>query len=158
MKKRFLLIFLIPLISFQGFSQIEKNTMLLGGNASMIASTSGNSFFNFNPGAAFFINNHLCIGASASLMFFNEEFYWGAAPFTRYYFSPKKTQSVFASGSLGISNLNSTSLNFSTGVGHVWFINKNVGFETELIGSTNFEDFTVGMYLGFQVYFKESSK
>ena len=132
--------------------------MLLGGNASMIASTSGNSFFNFNPGAGFFINDHLCIGASASLMFFNEEFYWGAASFGRYYFTPKKTQSVFASGSLGISNLNLTSLNVSTGIGHVWFINKNVGFETELIGSTNFEDFTVGMYLGFQFYFKKSSE
>ena len=158
MKKHFPLFFLIVTFSTKVFSQIEKKTMLLGGNASMIASTSGNSFFNFNPGAGFFINDHICIGASASLMFYNEEFYWGAAPFTRYYFTPKKTQSVFASGSLGISNLNSTSLNVSTGIGNVWFINKNVGFETELIGSTNFEDFTVGMYLGFQFYFNKSSK
>ena len=64
--------------------------MLLGGNASMIASTSGNSFFNFNPGVGFFINDHICIGAWASLMFFNKDFYLGAAPFTKYYFNPKK--------------------------------------------------------------------
>jgi hypothetical protein len=158
MKKHLLLFFLIVTFSTRVFSQIETKTRILGGNASMIASTSGNSFFNFNPGAGFFINDHICIGASASLLYFNQDFYWGAAPFGRYYFTPKKTQSVFASSSLGISNLNSTSINFSTGVGNVWFINKNVGFETELIGSTNFEDLTVGMYLGFQFYFNKSSK
>lgn len=104
MKKHLLLFFLIITFSTQVFSQIETKTRILGGNASMIASNSGISFFNFNPGAGFFINDHICIGASASLLFFNEDFYWGAAPFGRYYFTPKKTQSVFASSSLGISN------------------------------------------------------
>ena len=155
---RNLLIFILLLfISKQGSAQIERKTLILGGNASMIASTSGNSFFNINPGAAVFINDKMCIGASTSLMFFNEDFYWGAAPFTRYYFTPKKAQSIFASGSIGFSNLNSNIVGLSTGVGNVWFINKNVGFETELIGSTDFEDFSVGMYLGLQIYFKKSN-
>jgi hypothetical protein len=150
-----ILIFVL-LISTTTNAQIERKTILLGGNASMIASTSGNSFFNFNPGAGIFINDKMCVGASASLMLFNEDFFWGAAPFVRYYFSPKKAQSIYVTSSIGFSNLNTNIVGLSAGAGNVWFINKNVGFETELIASTDFEDFSVGMYLGLQVYFNRN--
>jgi hypothetical protein len=78
-------------------AQIEKKTLLIGGNESMIISSSGNSFVNVNPGAGVFIYNKICMGASASFILLNEDVFWCAAPFGRYYFSPQKIKSIFAS-------------------------------------------------------------
>jgi hypothetical protein len=145
-------------ISSKGIAQIEKRTILLGGNASMVASIYGNSFLNCNPNVGIFINDNVCLGATTSIMLFNEEFFWGAAPFARYYFSPKKTQSFYSKGSIGFSNLNVNYVGVSAGFGHVWFINKSVGFETELVASTDSEEFSAGIYLGLQVFLNRNKK
>lgn len=157
--KYFILSFsFFTIITSQAFSQIEKKTMLVGGNASATFSTAETSFFIFNPSAGIFVNDKVCLGASAPLMFIDETFYWGINPFARYYFSPKKSQSLFTSVSVGLSNYNYNLVSTSLGIGNVWFINKSVGFETELVGSTDFEDISVGIFLGLQVYLNKSNK
>ena len=143
-------------ISTNTSAQIEKKAVMLGGNASIMASTGGSSLFNFNPSAAVFINNKMAVGVSGFLMLLDGYFYWGAAPFSRYYLSPQKSHSVFISGSANFSNLNYNIVGLTAGVGNVWFINQNVGFETELRGLTDFDEISFGMFLGLQVYFSKS--
>jgi len=158
MKKQFLLVILMTIISIRVFSQVEKGTMLLGGNATIKASTSNGLNFTFNPNSGYFLTDKICIGASIPLIYLDEYFYWGVTPFGRYYFTPDKVQSVFASTSFGLTNFNYNLAYFSAGIGNVWFINKNTGFEAELVGNTDFEDFWVGILLGFQVYFNGSKR
>jgi hypothetical protein len=143
-------------ISTNTSAQIEKKAVMLGGNASIMASTGGSSLFNFNPSAAVFVNNKMAVGVSGFLMLLDGDFYWGAAPFSRYYFSPQKSQSFFVSGSANFSNLNYNIVGLTAGVGNVWFINRNVGFETELRGLSDFDELSFGMFLGLQVYLSKS--
>jgi len=158
MKKQFLLVILITIISIRVFSQVEKGTILLGGYATIKASTSEGLYLNFNPNSGFFLTDKICIGASIPLKYLSNGFYWGVTPFGRYYFTPHKVQSVFASMSFGLTNFNYNLAYLSAGIGNVWFINQNIGFEAELIGNTDFEDFSAGLFLGFQVYFNRSNK
>jgi hypothetical protein len=60
------------------------------------------------------------------------------------------------SGSANFSNLNYNIVGLTAGVGNVWFINRNVGFETELRGLTDFDELSFGMFLGLQVYLGKS--
>jgi hypothetical protein len=158
MKKQILLVIILTIISIRVFSQIEKGTILLGGHATMKASTSGGLYFSFNPNSGFFLTDKICIGASIPLIYMDNEFLWGVTPFGRYYFTPDKAQSVFASCSSGITNFNANLAFLSAGIGNVWFINKNTGFEAEIIGNTDFEDFSAGLFLGFHVYFNRPDK
>ena len=83
------------------------------------------------------------------------------APFGRYYFNPKELKSLYISGSIGITyfiNSERTLTNnaLTLGIGHVWFLNKSVGFEVEAQGNTSFRDVDFGLFLGFQIYFNKS--
>jgi hypothetical protein len=39
------------------------------------------------------------------------------------------------------------------GLGYVWFINKSIGLETEIICNLSSEKVSVGAFIGFQIYF-----
>jgi hypothetical protein len=163
MKKTVITITLLMIFGLSGYSQIEKRTILLGGFANFIFNNEGDTYFSINPNSGLFLADKFCLGISFPMVYNNSEFYWGLNPFARYYFKKKNDNSIFLSGAVGITSLLNSENTISPGllsigIGHVWFLNQSVGFETELIGSTNFEDISIGLHLGFQIYLKKKTE
>jgi len=155
---------LLLLLVINGFSQIEKKTFLLGGNATAILNTSNYSYFYLNPNSGIFLTDKFCLGLSAPLFLSEDDFDIGFAPYVRYYLKAKENKSTFFLSSIDLAELiqlNSEINNnvfFSLGVGHVWLLNKSVGFETIALFDTNFDSMNFGLLLGFEIYFnKEDS-
>lgn len=71
----FIGIFLM-IITIRGFSQIEKNTILIGGYANF-TSTKNNSVFNLNPNTGLFLTDRFCLGISQPLIYMSGDLYWG---------------------------------------------------------------------------------
>ena len=152
---------LLMIITIKGVSQIEKNTMLLGGYANFNF-TKDNLICSLNPNTGLFLTDRLCLGISLPLVITSADLYWGLAPFGRYYFKPKESKSLFISGSIGMTSfLNSdhtlTNTALILGIGHVWLLNKSVGFETEARVGTSFDNIIAGLFFGFQIYFNKSN-
>jgi len=145
------------IFGLSGFSQIEKKTILLGGYANFLLTDAGDTYFILNPNSGLFLSDKFCLGISIPLVYSDNEFYWGLNPFARYYFNKKDNNSLYLSGALGLTGLlnleNTISPGIlSLGIGHVWFLNQSIGFETLLMGTTNFDDIIVGLNFGFQIY------
>ena len=152
---------LLMMITIKGLSQIEKNTILIGGYANF-SFTNDNSVFSLNPNSGLFLSDRFCLGISLPLLYASGDLYWGLAPFGRYYFRPKESRSLYISGSIGITsilNLDHTLTNkdLTLGIGHVWLLNKSVGFEAEAQGRTSFDNVDFGLFFGFQIYFNKSN-
>ncbi|HEY4785625.1 MAG TPA: hypothetical protein VIH57_06235 [Bacteroidales bacterium] len=165
MKKFVLAGILLMLITLNGFSQIEKHTLLLGGNASLNFNDAymDNPVFYANPNTGLFLTDRLCLGVSLPLLYTSGDLYWGLSPFGRYYFNPKGSRSLYLSASVGITsflNADHTILGraLTLGIGHVWLLNKSVGFETEFQGSTDRHDLQAALFFGFQIYFNKSNE
>jgi hypothetical protein len=162
MKKLIALTTLITCLSLSGYSQIEKKTLLLGGYSNLNFGTSNNSYFSINPNTGLFLSDKFCLGLSLPIIYLNESFYYGISPFARYYLKSKESRSLFFSTSLGLTSFieDDNTLDsglISAGVGHVWLFNESVGFETEFVGSTNFDNINFGLLFGFQIYFNRNS-
>ena len=163
MKKSIVISVIFISIVLSGYSQVEKNTILLGGYTNFIFNTGGSTYFSLDPNSGFFISDKFCLGISVPVIYVSEEFYWGFTPFTRYYFKEKDKNSIFMSGALGLTSLleseNTISPGLiSIGIGHVWFLNKCVGFETQLKVGTSFNDVSIGVHFGFQIYLNKKSE
>jgi hypothetical protein len=161
--KRLLIIGFLTIMAVQGFSQIEKKTLLLGGYANFYT-TDNHSVLSVNPHTGFFLSDRFCLGISLPILYTSGDLYWGLSPFGRYYFKPKESRSLFILGAVGITSfINSehtlTDRALTLGVGHVWLLNKSVGFETILAGGTDFDTpVEIGVNLGFQIYFNKSGE
>ena len=152
----------LMILTITGFSQIEKKTILIGGYANF-TTMRDYSVFSLNPNSGLFLTDRFCVGVSLPLLYTSGDVYWGLAPFGRYYFNPKESKSLYISGSIGITSfINSeytlTNRELTLGIGHVWFLNKSVGFEVEAQGNTSFRDVDFGLFLGFQIYFNKSKE
>jgi hypothetical protein len=130
--------FFLVITAITGFSQIEKNTLLLGGYASFNYENT-NININLNPNTGLFLTDKFCLGISFPIVYYSERFYWGLAPFGRYYFKSGEPKSFYISGAVGITSfLNSdntlTDQALTLGIGHVWLLNKSVALKQKLSG------------------------
>ena len=160
MRKFIVLAILLSTMTINGNAQTEKYSLLLGGSATMSINTLNNSYLNLNPNVGLFVADRFCVGLSTSLVYQYSIYSGGISPFARYYFGTNKTTSFYLNGSVGLINLfdamNTVSTEASSlSVGHVWFLNKSIGLETEIKASTDFVDVNLGLYLGFQIYFNK---
>jgi len=163
--KHYLLVILLITIAFKGYSQVEKKTLLLGGYANIqYLSASENLYLNLNPNTGFFLSDKFCLGISLPVQYVSEQIYWGISPFARYYLKSKEPRSLYFSSAIGITGLFDFDNTFNSkaltlGVGHVWFLNKSVGFEAKFIGGTsNFhDDVDFGLFFGLQIYFNKGT-
>ena len=108
------------------------------------------------------LSHRFCLGLSTPLIYTSGNLYWGIAPFARYYLSPKESKSLFISGSIGLTAIfelsDHNSVNpFTLGIGHVWLLNKNVGFEVQALGY-GYYNMSIGFELvyGFHIYLNKS--
>jgi hypothetical protein len=160
MRKVILTGFFLAISVLTGFSQIKKNTALLGGYANFNY-VDKNFIMNLNPNTGLFLTDRFCLGISFPVMYNPAGLYWGLAPFGRYYFNPGELKSFYVSGAIGVTSfLNSentlTDRALTLGLGHVWFLNKSIGFELEAQGNTSFHNINAGLFLGFQIYFNKA--
>lgn len=175
-------LFISILFITTSFGQTEKGNFLLGGNASLRIHTyklvNLNSYktFNFNPTMGYFIINNLALGIKTPLFWQGHntddyDFRYGVSAFSRYYFLKTDKTSFFGSANFGLVGYKSKQLNTYTnngynagvGLGFAFFLNKNIGFETEVLydystemndsGNDNFD-----MNFGFQIYFNKQKK
>lgn len=162
MKKTIMLSILACCLCVISQSQIEKSTFLLGGYSNFNLSTTGSYYLNLNPNSGYLLTDNVCLGLSAPIVFFGDQFLFGVLPFARFYMNKNENRSLFFSTSFAVTSFieSDNVLSYGpyfAGVGHVWMLNKSVGFETELVGNTNFENVNLGLYLGFQVYFNRGN-
>jgi len=162
MKKVLLVTAVLFIVATKGFSQIEKGTFLLGGTGNI--SLGENSTILLNPSTGLFLSDKFCAGVGGVLYYNSQYWYWGLGTFGRYYFSPKQQRSFFVNGSIDISHFFNSEYTIkqlravTLGVGHVWMLNKSIGFETDIDAQTSFHDVVVGLNFGFQIYFNKSKE
>jgi len=170
------------------YGQTEKGGFLLGGNASASWSSvrSNTSFqLNFNPQIGYFIKKNLALGVSIPANYYKNgditSFNYGLSPFARYYFAKTEHSSLFASANIGIlfnhteqknfplsSTTSTTLITKNTdkvagiGLGYTYFLNENIGMETEVkydfTKNNNYNKSGLGLNVGFQIYFNKPKK
>ncbi|MFH1119655.1 MAG: hypothetical protein V1775_07505 [Bacteroidota bacterium] len=59
MKKKVLAGILFAMIAIQVFAQVEKNTILLGGNATIKVTTAESAYFIINPSSGLFLTDKI---------------------------------------------------------------------------------------------------
>lgn len=183
MKKLTTTFILFALISMNGFSQIQKGNLLLGGTGSFTTYNSGinkNRTLNLNPSLGYFVSDKIAIGSSLSFYFMHSGsttgIGFGISPFARYYFLKKETSSFFIPVRVSLSstnyqyqNSNNDNTTYSStresfGIGYTRLIAPNVGLEASLsyyfIQTANniMQDPTtdysgLDLQIGFQIYF-----
>ncbi len=156
MKRIILLGVVLMSISLAGFSQTEKGTLMIGGNGN-IEFPDNDIEFRLNPTVGKFVADKFCVGLSLPLIYIDSDLYMDITPFARYYWAVKETRSFYVSGAIGLASLfdmehKVTNNEVILGLGHVWFLTKNVGFEVEMQGRLDSEDVNLGMNMGFQIY------
>lgn len=162
MKRIVLTVFFFTVLIANGYSQIEKGTILLGGYANL--TTIDDDFMvTLYPNSGIFLTDKFCLGVSLPILFDSDDIYWGFSPFGRYYFKAKESRSLFVLASVGIADIidpdhTFNGSNLGLGIGHVWLLNKSVGFEVTAQGNTDFEDFRFDLLLGFQIYLGKSKE
>jgi hypothetical protein len=157
-------ILVIGLILFTidySYSQTSKGIFLLGGSTSMTFDSDGEYDLSIYPDLGYFIGDDFCVGAAVPLIFYKNEFsssyYIGISPFLRYYFGENDRSRFYGLGRVNFKiSENLTIGNYGLvdlGLGYVWFINKSIGLETEIICNLSSEKVSVGAFIGFQIYF-----
>jgi hypothetical protein len=161
----------ILLFAFNGMSQTEKGSKLLGGSASIQFNDPFS--ISLNPSAGIFVLNKLAVGSSLSLSFSsstNSRYSSaGIGPFARYYFGKSKVQ-YFILADVGIfrnwynfeypgfeDKRTTTYWNPRVGVGAVYFITPQIGLESTLNyqiyrNSDRFNNNILSLNFGFQIY------
>ena len=157
MKKLIPLILLLQL-SIVGYSQLEKETILINASASLNLYSSGTSSFYLNPGGGIFLTDNVALGASLPFNIIGGNVYIGLTPWGRYYLTPQSDKSFFLYAAFGLTSLinSNTFLGgdvITVGAGHVWLLNESIGFEPRLVLGTDFDSVNMRMLFGFQIYF-----
>lgn len=166
MKKQFLLLFLLLLLSSTIIqAQTEKGSWMVGGQFNQQFNFSGGTnyfVFNLNPDAGFFISNNLALGAVFRTWIVisegNTDTSVGLAPFVRYYFGGSEKIKLFVHGQAGFE-VDDSDVSFigKAHFGVAWFIVRNVALEASAgysIDTRGESDplSTLGLNIGFQVY------
>lgn len=164
-----------------GFSQTEKGSLLLGGDASIsfeIEPVSGLNI-NLNPNLGIFIADRLALGANLTTGFnFRsgvQVYTIGIVPSVRYYFGISDKFDVFIRGGFGpvmfMANINGngfeetrTIFSLTTGPSFVLFLNEHTGLHVGLnySGFLGSETITstqaVTLNAGLQIYLPKSNR
>ncbi len=64
MKKLVVTFIVMSIYTLSLFSQLEKNTLLLGGYANFSYNSPGGTYLTFNPNSGLFLTNKFCLGIS----------------------------------------------------------------------------------------------
>jgi outer membrane protein len=157
--------------SFDGFSQTEKGSKLLGGSGSL--QFYDPFFVSLYPNAGIFVVDKLALGSAVSISFSsgsNSRYTsLGISPFARYYFGKSRIQ-YFVLANAGLYRSWYTSVNppfedvrnannvfdARAGLGAVYFITQQVGLEATLnyniYGNASQRDNNLVLNFGFQIY------
>ena len=179
MKKTLSLLFAaIFLLSVPVFSQIQRNSILVGGDIANfdLGLRKGSVFtMRIDPKLAYFIQDNFAVGAyiDLGLQTFSGTtvFDYGVGALSRYYFPDKNDQNplrhsrFFAEANVVITGVNvsgggssTNGLGLGVGPGYAYFITPNIGLETLLKynGLVGFGDATtqsnLNLNIGFQIY------
>lgn len=162
-------------------AQLEKGSMLIGGNAGFRGSiTSSNQFYNFSlqPNMGFFVIKKLAIGSSIGFYGQGERNFQGGkyssigigiSPFARYYFLKSENKfNLFANVGLGFYqnwtlNLDINSTRFdvtpNSSVGLVYFLRPQIALEARINAGYSYSNFgwttfgvQVNSSIGFQIH------
>jgi hypothetical protein len=153
MKKSILILVLLSFCLVNG--QTKKGGKLIGGSFSIYHDSSGDfDVYSLSPNYGKFINEDICIGVSIPAIYTsNSDYHVAISPFIRYFFGENDKTRFFSRLSLSYrasSNIESNYLN--AGVGHVTFLNKNVGLEAILNYAVGEANDGLGFFMGFQIY------
>lgn len=167
MKKLLLLSAFVIAFGFGARAQTEEGTWMIGTNVANIDYLFDSETFNLNllPQAGYFVSDNIAVGAQANLGIISGGgetiTTYGIGPFVRGYFGGTEKAKFFAQGNVAYSGVSDgvSSNQFDAGValGHAWFLNKHVAFETALAYSyVKQEDVDgqsgLGLRLGFQIH------
>ena len=161
MRKVILTGFFLAISVLTGFSQIKKNTALLGGYANFNY-VDKNFIMNLNPEYRPVFNRQVLFGNFVFRLCIIPRDCIGAWHLSEgIIFNTGELKSFYVSGAIGVTSfLNSentlTDRALTLGLGHVWFLNKSIGFELEAQGNTSFHNINAGLFLGFQIYFNKA--
>jgi hypothetical protein len=166
MKKLLMFVFLGSFFAVN--AQIEKGTVMVGGNLGL-KTGEGNSEFSLNPNIGFFVANNFAIGGHANYSSrelgttkVNE---FGIGPFARYYFGVTSTKPFlvtefdFLSNTtkVGDQKISTSGTGFLFGMGFAAFINETVAVEG--VTGYNYAKYKnadgaggFAMRFGFQIY------
>ncbi len=162
MKYKLLILLLFSFSS--AFSQTEKGTLLLSGNASFQMSTEGGVLLNFNPGLGVFVKNNLAIGGALSVITdFEGTTGLGVGVFIKPYFGKKEKGKFFLNA--GISYFQFTEdydgqLNLNAGAGYAFFLNKSIALEVGLhyLEHAGFNNGIISLGTGFNIHWKRQKR
>ena len=162
MKKNISLIVLLLTFSFNSFSQIEKNTLMIWGSASFdnqhTKSTNNTSTsLKINPQFGFFFADNFAVGAVFGINNFGSVKSWSASPFVRYYLKYLFTEVSYGLKRETIGDFSDNSSVLKGSIGYAVFLNDNVALEPSLYYSQNFAGgktygSNYGIQLGLQIY------
>lgn len=163
MKNTIFLIVLLLSFSFNSFSQIEKNTWMIGGSASFdnqhTKSTNNTSTsLKINPQFGFFFADNFAVGALFGVNNSKNFRSWSVSPFVRYYLKYLYAEVAYGFQQhkfVNYSTNNQSVLNGS--IGYAIFLNDNVALEPSLYYSQGFADgktygSSYGLQIGLQIY------
>jgi hypothetical protein len=158
-----LILTLVLFISLSGNTQVEKKTWLLGGNAGVSSGNLIGTNISLNPNVGYFVSKRFCPGISTMLNYRKHEdiqsFSLSLSTFTRFYFGIYEKSSFYGLVSFDLAPLFvSSNAITSLGLGHVWFLNKNIGFETQLSGLRFEKRYHVGLRFGLQIYLNRNNQ
>jgi hypothetical protein len=146
----------IILISIDSFGHTKKGDKLIGGFVSFYNNSNLDHYvFKIKPNYGKFINEDFCVGAYIPLVYTtDQDYYVGIKPFVRYYFGKNDKTRFFSEFDIQLVKLSDNLISnyYSIGIGHVTFLNKNVGLEALLNYSDGNVSGGLGFFIGFQIY------
>ena len=153
-----------------GYSQTEKGTWMLGGNASY-QSVDDESFLILNPNLGYFFANKFVMGLNANYINSDGSDILALGPYVRGYFLTNEKGSIFAQAGYNYlrfsdGNDSESENGYSLGIGYAVFLNSSIALE--LSGNYTKYDFgntntvflgsdsdILSFNVGFQIHFKK---
>ena len=158
MKKLFLSLITLTLISIGANAQTEKGTALLGGSIGLQTS-SGYTVFTLNPNLGIFVVNNVAVGAEVDVTTTSGFTTWAIGPYLKPYFGKTTNGKFFAKGSflVGGATGEDTQVGVGIGAGYAIFLNRSIAIEllAQYQKFGNGTDGVFGINIGFQIHLKK---
>jgi hypothetical protein len=179
--RKYLLLSTCLLGSLVAKTQIQKGNILLGGTGAVFlqqSASSSSTTLQLIPNSGVFITDNIALGATIRFGVTYSKSYdainVGLSPFARFYFFQQEKTTFFAALSGGVYNdsykpastINKTiyaGYSGSAGIGSVYFLTPNIGFESilrysrstssnNLTANSNSYSSNLGIFFGFQFF------
>ena len=159
MKKFIFLLLFFGSFTKSSFSQLEKKAWLLGGSGSLNVNNMNNSGLFVSPNGQYFFSNRFCFGGSGSLFLSKTRKSYSLDAGARYFFGSKENQRFFVAANTSLIAPFNKEFSGSLGVGHVFFVTKNIGLETAIYGSKLLgKYYNIGLGFGLHIYLQKQPK